>query len=57
MVAFSDFDQMNLIDKDGLLAKTFNQIKIKSPERTTNQNTTWLSESLFKCFTNNKQLD
>ncbi len=47
MVAFSDFEQMNLIDKDGLLAKTFNQIKIKSPERTTNQNTTWLSESLF----------
>jgi lincosamide nucleotidyltransferase B/F len=47
MVAFSDFEQMNLIDKDGLLAKTFNQIKIKSPERTTNQNTTWLSESLL----------
>ena len=47
MVAFSDFDQMNLVDKDGLLAETLNQIKIKSPERTTNQNALWLSESLL----------
>lgn len=27
IVAFSDFDQMNLIDKDGLLTETLNQIK------------------------------
>ena len=27
IVAFSDFDQMNLIDKEGLLTKTLNQIK------------------------------
>lgn len=47
MVAFSDFDQMNLVDKEGILAKTFKQIKVKSPERTTNQNTVWLSESLL----------
>ena len=47
IVEFSDFDQMNLIDKDGFLAETLNQIKIKSPERTTNQNALWLSESLL----------
>src|SRR5699024_5681576 len=47
MVSFSDFDQMNLVDKDGLLVKTLDQIKIKSPERTTNQNISWLSESLL----------
>lgn len=46
-VAFSDFDQMNLVDKDGLLAKTLNQIKIKSPERITNQNIKWLGASLL----------
>lgn len=47
MVTFSDFDQMNLVDKDGLLAKTLDQIKVKSPERTTTQNTAWLSQSLL----------
>ena len=30
IVEFSDFDQMNLIDKDGLLTKTLNQIGTKS---------------------------
>ena len=47
IVTFSDFDQMNLIDKDGLLTKTLNQIKTKSPERITNENILWLSQSLL----------
>ena len=47
VVAFSDFDQMNLIDKDGLLTETLNQIKIKSPDRITNENILWLSQSLL----------
>lgn len=54
-VSFSDFDQMNLIDKDGLLAKTLNQIKIKSPERITDENILFLSQSLLNVLltTNN----
>lgn len=47
IVSFSDFDQMNLIDKDGLLTKTLNQIKIKSPNRITDENILWLSQSLL----------
>ena len=47
IVEFSDFDQMNLTDKDGLLTKTLNQIKTKSPERITNENILWLSQSLL----------
>lgn len=47
IVSFSDFDQMNLIDKDGLLTKTLNQIKIKSPDRITSENILWLSQSLL----------
>ncbi|WP_298651154.1 aminoglycoside 6-adenylyltransferase [uncultured Proteiniphilum sp.] len=46
-VAFSDFDTMSLVDKDGLLADTLHQIKIKSPDRTTNNNILWLSQSLL----------
>ena len=38
---------MNLIDKDGLLTKTLNQIKIKSPNRITDENILWLSQSLL----------
>src|SRR5690606_3326827 len=45
--AFSDFDQMNLIDKEGLLTETLNQIKVKSPDRTTSGNIVWLSQSLL----------
>ncbi len=54
-VSFSDFDQMNLIDKDGLLIETLNQIKIKSPERITNENILFLSQSLLNVLltTNN----
>ncbi|WP_452176662.1 aminoglycoside 6-adenylyltransferase [Haoranjiania flava] len=54
-VSFSDFDQMSLIDKDGLLAKTLNQIKIKSPERITDENILFLSQSLLNVLltTNN----
>ena len=55
MVAFSDFEQMNLIDKDGLLKKTLNDIKIKSPNRKTDENILWLSQSLLNVLltTNN----
>ncbi|NLF42713.1 MAG: LinF [Bacteroidales bacterium] len=56
MVAFSDFDQMNLVDKDGVLAKTLNQIKIKLPERTTNQNIAWLSKSLLNILLTTRNL-
>jgi len=54
-VAFSDFDQMNLIDKDGLLTETLNQIKTRSPNRTTNENILFLSQSLLNVLltTNN----
>jgi len=54
-VAFSDFDQMNLIDKDGLLTETLNQIKTKSPVRATNENILFLSQSLLNVLltTNN----
>lgn len=55
IVAFSDFDQMNLIDKDGLLTETLNQIKVKFPDRTTGENILWLSQSLLNVLltTNN----
>src|SRR5699024_6983197 len=55
IVAFSDFDQMNLIDKDGLLSDTLNQIKVKSPDRTKDENILWLSQSLLNVLltTNN----
>ncbi len=56
MVAFSDFDQMNLVDKEGLLAKTLNQITITSPERTTDQNTLWLSKSLLNVLLTTRNL-
>ncbi len=46
-VSFSDFDQMNLIDKNGLLTETLNQIKTKFPDRTTNENILFLSQSLL----------
>lgn len=46
VVAFSDFDQMNVVDKEGLLVKTLDQIEIKTPERTTGQRLAWLGESL-----------
>ncbi|WP_288763392.1 aminoglycoside 6-adenylyltransferase [uncultured Weeksella sp.] len=54
-VSFSDFDQMSLIDKDGLLIETLNQIKIKSPERITDENILFLSQSLLNVLltTNN----
>ena len=55
IVAFSDFEQMNLIDKDGLLTETLNEIQIKSPDRITNENILWLSQSLLNVLvtTNN----
>ncbi|WP_282637395.1 aminoglycoside 6-adenylyltransferase [Sphingobacterium thalpophilum] len=55
VVAFSDFDQMNLIDKDGFLIETLNQIKTKLPNRITNENILFLSQSLLNVLltTNN----
>lgn len=47
LVTFSDFDQMNLVDKEGILAATFEQIKTISPDRATDQSTSWLSQSLL----------
>src|SRR5690606_29472485 len=54
-VSFSDFNKMNVIDKDGLLAETLNQIKIKSPDRITNEGILFLSQSLLNVLltTNN----
>ncbi|PRD48479.1 aminoglycoside 6-adenylyltransferase [Sphingobacterium haloxyli] len=46
-VSFSDFSEMNIIDKDGLLTKTLHQIKTISPDRTTNENILFLSRSLL----------
>lgn len=55
LITFSDFDKMKLVDKDGLLVDTLLQIKIKSPERATNDNMLWLSQSLLNVLltTNN----
>lgn len=55
IVAFSDFDQMSLIDKDGHLSETLDQINIKSPDRTSNENILFLSQSLLNVLltTNN----
>lgn len=55
IVSFSDFDQMNLLDKEGLLTKTLDQIRIKSPDRITDKNVSWLSHSLLNVLltTNN----
>lgn len=49
-VSFSDFDQMQLIDKDGLLSDTLNQIKTKTPDRTTEENALFLSQSLLNAL-------
>ncbi len=46
-VSFSDFSEMNIIDKDGLLRETLRQIKTTSPDRTTNENILFLSSSLL----------
>lgn len=55
MVEFSDFNKMILVDKDNLLLNTLNQIKTKAPDRTTNDNILWLSQSLLNVLltTNN----
>lgn len=44
---FSEFKEMNLVDKEGKLSNILNQIKVKSPDRTTSENILWLSESLL----------
>lgn len=46
-VSFSDFSEMNILDKDGLLRETLRQIKTTSPDRTTNENILFLSSSLL----------
>lgn len=55
VVSFSDFSEMNIIDKDGLLTEVLNQIKIESPDRATNENILFLSQSLLNVLltTNN----
>lgn len=47
IVTFSESGQMNVIDKDGLLTETLNQIKVKFPDRATDENILWLSQSLL----------
>ncbi len=47
IVEFSDFDKMSLVDKNGILSKTLSEIKIKSPDRRTNENIRWVSQSLL----------
>ena len=46
-VEFSDFDKMILVDKEGLLTNTLEEIETKIPDRTTNKNILWLSQSLL----------
>lgn len=47
LIAFSDFDKMVLLDKEGLLTDTLDQIQIRTPDRTTPANVLWLSQSLI----------
>ena len=47
LVEFSDFDKMILVDKEGLLTNTLEEIETKIPDRTTNKNILWLSQSLL----------
>jgi len=47
LVEFSDFDKMILVDKENLLLNTLNKIKAKVPDRSTNENIIWLSQSLL----------
>ena len=47
LVEFSDFDKMILVDKEDLLTNTLKEIKTKVPDRTTNENILWLSQSLL----------
>ena len=47
LVEFSDFDKMILVDKEDLLTNTLKEIKTKIPDRTTSENTLWLSQSLL----------
>lgn len=49
-VSFSDFNKMNIIDKDGILTETLNQIKVESPKRVTNENILFLSKSLLNAL-------
>src|SRR5690554_5399005 len=47
LVEFSDFDKMILVDKEGLLTNTLKEIKTKIPDRTTDENILWLSQSIL----------
>ena len=47
VVEFSDFEKMILVDKEGVLAATLNEIKARKPDRTTEKNILWLSQSLL----------
>src|SRR5690606_11771453 len=46
-VEFSDFDKMIWVDKEDLLTKTLNEIENKVPDRATDENILWLSQSLL----------
>ena len=46
-VEFSDFDKMILVDKEDLLTKTLKEIENKVPDRATDENILWLSQSLL----------
>ncbi|HEY8387672.1 MAG TPA: aminoglycoside 6-adenylyltransferase [Parasegetibacter sp.] len=47
LVTFSDFEKMVVVDKNKLLAETLNQIKTKSPDRSTAENISFLISSLL----------
>ncbi len=47
LVEFSEFDKMVLVDKEGLLADTLEQIEMRRPDRATPGNILWLSQSLL----------
>ena len=47
LVEFSDIDKIILVYKEGLLTNTLEAIETKIPDRTTNKNILWLSQSLL----------
>lgn len=47
LIEFSDFNKMILVDKKELLTNVLKQIRIKTPDRATSENVSWLSQSLL----------
>lgn len=56
VVEFSAFDKMILVDKDGILAATLSQIKARKPDRATDKNILWLSQSLLNVLVTTSNL-